>query len=60
VITAGGDTAARFEPAENGTLHFTLKEGSLVRVLEARAGWVQVARCDGRRGWVEQQAVEEL
>jgi tetratricopeptide (TPR) repeat protein len=60
VMTASGDTAARFEPAENGTLHFTLKEGSLVRVLEARAGWVQVVRCDGRRGWVEQQAVEEL
>ncbi len=60
VVTASGDTAARFEPAQNGTLHFTLKEGSLVRVLETREGWVQVARCDGRRGWIEKQAIENL
>jgi tetratricopeptide (TPR) repeat protein len=60
VVIAEGETPARFEPAENGTVHFGLKEGSLVRVLDTRQGWWQVARCDGRRGWLPKGAVEEL
>lgn len=60
VVVASGDTAARFEPADNGTVHFTLKEGSLVHILDTREGWLQIARCDGLRGWVENKNVEEL
>jgi tetratricopeptide (TPR) repeat protein len=60
VVTADGDTPARFEPADNGTVHFTLKEGSLVRVRDVRQGWLQVARCDGRRGWLPKDAVGDL
>jgi len=60
VVVSSGDTPARFEPATSGTLHFVLKQGALVSVLDARQGWLQVARCDGRRGWVEQSALEEL
>jgi tetratricopeptide (TPR) repeat protein len=59
-VVVGGDTAARFEPADTGTVHFSLKEGSLVRVLDTRPGWVQIARCDGLRGWVERTNVEDL
>jgi len=60
VIVRSGETAARFEPAENGTVHFVVKEGATVHVLDQREGWLQIARCDGRRGWVEKQAVESL
>jgi tetratricopeptide (TPR) repeat protein len=60
VIVASGDTPARFEPAETGTVHFVLKEGSLVRVTDVREGWLQVARCDGRRGWIERGAAADL
>ncbi len=60
VIIAGGSTAARFEPAASGTEHYTLKQGSLVHVVERRDGWWQVARCDGRRGWVDGAALEAL
>ena len=60
VVVANGDTPARFEPADNGTVHFTLKEGSLIRILDTRQGWLQIARCDGRRGWLPKDAVEEL
>ena len=60
IVVRSGDTAARFEPAENGTVHFAVKEGTAVRLLERREGWVQIARCDGRRGWVETAAVEGL
>jgi len=60
VVTRGGEASVRFEPAESGTVHYTLKEGSLVRVLEPREGWLQVERCDGRRGWIERGAVENL
>ncbi len=60
VVIAQGETPARFEPAENGTVHFGLKEGALVRVIDTRQGWLQVARCDGRRGWLPKEAVGEL
>jgi tetratricopeptide (TPR) repeat protein len=60
VVISRGEAPTRFEPAENGTVHFVLKEGSLVRVVEARDNWVEVARCDGRRGWIERSAIEEL
>jgi tetratricopeptide (TPR) repeat protein len=60
VVISSGDAPARFEPAENGTVHFVLKEGSLVRVVESRDNWIEVARCDGRRGWIEKSAIEEL
>jgi tetratricopeptide (TPR) repeat protein len=60
VVTRGGETAVRFEPADSGTPHYVLKEGSVVRVLETRDGWLQVSRCDGRRGWIEHAAVEAV
>jgi Tetratricopeptide repeat/Bacterial SH3 domain len=60
VVVQQGDTPARFEPADNGTVHFTLKEGARVTVLDRRPGWRQIARCDGRRGWVEAKSVAPL
>lgn len=60
VIAAEGDTPARFEPSDAGTVHYQLKQGSLVRLLDSRGGWVLVARCDGRRGWVRQESVAAL
>ncbi len=60
VVTAAGDTPARFEPAGTGTVHFVLKEGTLVRITDRREGWLQISRCDGRRGWVEEGAAAEL
>ena len=42
----------RFAPQDAGTVHFTLPEGAVVRVLNEEAGWVQIQRVDGRAGWV--------
>lgn len=60
VVVGSGETPTRFEPAENGTVHFVLKEGSLVRVVDRRDNWIEVARCDGRRGWIEKKALKGL
>jgi len=60
VVLTQGDTPVRFEPAVSGTVHFSVTQGTRVRVLDVRAGWWQVARCDGRRGWVEKGPLEEL
>jgi len=60
VVVGAKDTPARFEPAEDGTVHFTLPEGTEVQVTEARQGWLQIVRCDGRRGWVPKAALEPL
>ena len=60
VVLTQEDTPVRFEPAVSGTVHFSVTQGTRVRVLDIRAGWWQVARCDGRRGWVEKDTLEEL
>jgi SH3-like domain-containing protein len=60
VVVGSGETPARFEPADDGTVHFSLPQGATVRVTEEREGWLQIARCDGRRGWVPAAALETL
>jgi tetratricopeptide (TPR) repeat protein len=59
VVIASGETAARFEPSDTGTVHFVLKQGDQVELKAVRDGWRQVSRCDGRRGWVAATTVEE-
>jgi tetratricopeptide (TPR) repeat protein len=60
VLIAASDTPARFQPASDGTEHFVLKPGALLRVVEEREDWAQVERCDGRRGWIPRAAFERL
>jgi tetratricopeptide (TPR) repeat protein len=60
VVVAREETSVRFEPAAAGTVHFAAKPGSVLRVLAEREGWAQVARRDGRRGWVAREAIRPL
>ena len=53
-------TTVRFEPSPNGTEYFQAKPGSTVELLAEREGWAQVARRDGRRGWIERQTLAPL
>jgi tetratricopeptide (TPR) repeat protein len=59
VVIASGETAARFEPSDTGTVHFVLKQGDQLELNAERDGWRQVSRCDGRRGWAAAATVEE-
>jgi tetratricopeptide (TPR) repeat protein len=60
VVVAAGETPVRFEPADGGTVHFQAALGTVVRVLGEREGWAQVARPDGRRGWIARAALALL
>ncbi|HEV7731089.1 MAG TPA: BatD family protein [Candidatus Binatia bacterium] len=60
VVTAGKDVTVRFEPSESGTAHFEAPPGTLLDVLGVRDAWVQVARDDGVRGWIERSALTML
>jgi tetratricopeptide (TPR) repeat protein len=61
VVVASTPVAVRFEPTSGGTVHFRAMTGSQLRLLgDERDGWVQVARPDGLRGWVERDAVGSL
>ena len=51
---------ARFSPHESGTTYFTLREGTIVRMLGQDGGWVQVERADSRSGWVPAESVKSL
>jgi tetratricopeptide (TPR) repeat protein len=57
VVVAKEEATVRFEPSAGGTAHYQTKPGSVLRVLAQREGWAQVARDDGRRGWIEQSAL---
>ena len=57
VVTASGESAVRFEPAESGTEHFRVREGDWLVVGGESGGWYRVQRPDGRRGWIPQAAV---
>jgi tetratricopeptide (TPR) repeat protein len=60
VVVASTPVAVRFEPTSAGTVHFRAVTGSRLRLIGERDGWVQVARPDGLRGWVERDAVASL
>jgi SH3-like domain-containing protein len=60
VVVASAPVDVRFEPTSAGTVHFRAMTGSRLRLLGERDGWVQVARPDGLRGWVERDAVASL
>jgi tetratricopeptide (TPR) repeat protein len=60
VVVAKEDAIVRFEPSATGTAHYTAKPGSVLRLVGERDDWVQVARPDGRRGWVERALVARI
>lgn len=60
VVVADRETDVRFEPSATGTAHFTSKPGAVLRVLADREGWAQVARGDGKRGWIARDAIAAL
>ncbi len=59
-IVIAGKAEARFAPAADATVHFSLPEGAKVAVLEDRGGWSFVERADGQQGWVQSQAIERI
>jgi len=60
VVTNAEGAAVRFEPDDSGTEHFAAPPGSRLRIAEERDGWILVARADGRRGWIAEDAVTRL
>ena len=60
VVVAGPGGAIRYEPTNDGTVHFPVVQGDMLKVSDRQAGWSQVSRCDGKRGWIETSALEDL
>jgi tetratricopeptide (TPR) repeat protein len=59
-IVVAGKADARFAPAADATVHFSLPEGAKVAVLEDRGGWSFVERADGQQGWVQTGAIQRI
>ena len=59
VITSNA-IEARFEPADDGTSHFTLREGMLIEVTEPQPEWSKIKRWDGKSGWLRNHTFERL
>lgn len=54
------ETAAKFEPFEKATNHFTLTEGSRVEIIDSTVGWYKIKRTDGKLGWANKTDVEPI
>jgi len=50
----------KYEPVENSASFYRLNEGDRVLVLNARNGWREIKRADGKSAWVKKEAVEEI
>jgi tetratricopeptide (TPR) repeat protein len=50
----------RFEPSPQATTYFKLLEGTELRVLREKDGWLKVERLDHKAGWVPVSAVEKI
>ena len=46
------ETAAKFEPDEDATVHFKLYEGTVIQIIRSQGDWHQVKRGDGKTGWL--------
>ena len=57
-IVVKENTDARFEPFERATAHFTLYEGTKVKVLSSEDNWCKIKRWDGKTGWVKKKDIE--
>lgn len=47
-------------PIEDGTKIFVLHEGTKVEITDRLEGWVEIMLSDGNKGWMKQEALEEI
>jgi len=50
------ETDVRFEPNDDATVHFKLREGSVIQITRSQGDWHQVRRYDGKMGWLRGDA----
>ncbi|MBD3184550.1 tetratricopeptide repeat protein [Candidatus Poribacteria bacterium] len=43
----------RFEPNDDATVHFKVREGSVIQIMKSQGQWNQVKRYDGKMGWLK-------
>lgn len=48
----------KFEPLENATTFFDVREGEAVVMMSQKGSWVKVKRFDGKQGWIKKEAME--
>ncbi|MFA5260439.1 MAG: SH3 domain-containing protein [Candidatus Omnitrophota bacterium] len=53
-------TEAFFEPRNDATVHFTVKEGQEVKILKREGLWLKIERPDQKTGWVAVDTVDTL
>ena len=51
------DVQCKFEPIDESTTYYNLKEGSPVLILKTHNEWTQIRRMDGKIAWVKNDAV---
>lgn len=59
-IVINKELAAKFEPFDSATTHFTLSLGSKIKVIDATNNWYKIMRGDNKIGWVNKSEVEMI
>lgn len=60
VVTASAERVVRYEPSPSGTAFFVAKPGTVLEIESTRPGWSRVRARDGRRGWIESDAISPI
>lgn len=54
------EVECKYEPIEESTTYYKLREGGGVLILKTRNGWRHIRRPDGKISWVRKEAVDEI
>ena len=54
------EAECKYEPIEKSSSYYRVHEGEKVAVTAARNGWKRIRRADGKMGWIQKEAVEEI
>jgi tetratricopeptide (TPR) repeat protein len=59
-VVVMNEVPVRFAPSGQGQIAFTLHDGTACEIRSELPGWVRVRIADGKVGWLESQAIEEI
>ncbi|MEI8011453.1 MAG: SH3 domain-containing protein [Candidatus Omnitrophota bacterium] len=51
---------ARFEPNAQATVYFKVPEGTEMKIIREKEGWVKIERSDGKNGWISSILLEKV
>ncbi len=56
-VVISGQADSKFEPLNEATTFFSLREGECITIISFKDDWVKIRRPDGKQGWVKKSSI---